>query len=86
MQSGSTAVTVNPWRIMHALQNGYCVVAEQQETDHDRYNAYGCETTGEQFAMRCRELIDSGDYKNICDQKRKRLESEPMTEFFKGVI
>ena len=33
-----------------------------------------------------KELIDSGDYKNRCDGSRERLMSEPLTEYFKGVI
>ncbi|MFC1681890.1 hypothetical protein ACFL1S_08995, partial [Pseudomonadota bacterium] len=86
LQRGGTSGPVTPWRIMYALQNGYCVVTEQQENDHDRYNAYGCEANTAQFAQRCRELIESGDYNHQCDGQRERLMSEPMTDFFKGVI
>jgi len=86
LQRGGSGGPVTPWRIMHGVQNGYCVVTEQQENDHDRYNAYGCEADTGQFASRCRELIDSGDYKRRCDGSRERLMSEPLTEYFKGVI
>ncbi len=86
LRPGEHSPTVNPYRIMYAVQNGYCVVSEHQEQDLDGYNAYGCETGTEDLGQYCRDLIDSGDYKNACDENKNRLLAEPLTEYFRGVI
>ena len=86
LRTGENSRTVSPYRIMYAIQNGYCVVTEHQEQDLDGYNAYGCETGTEDLGQYCRDLIDSGDYKNACDENKNRLLTEPLTDHFRGVI
>ncbi|MDH3377850.1 MAG: DUF2919 family protein [Gammaproteobacteria bacterium] len=78
--------TVNPYRIMYPVQNGVCVVTEQQNQDLDGYNDYGCEVPSQNLVERCRELIRAGEYQRLRNIQQERLMAEPMTEYFKDIF
>lgn len=86
LKRGPHAQTVNPYRIMYALQNGYCVATEGQQRDLDGYNRYGVMADTEDYAKTCRALLDSGDYETACAEQLERLRAEPLTESLRGLV
>ncbi|MFC1680338.1 hypothetical protein ACFL1S_00875 [Pseudomonadota bacterium] len=78
--------TINPYRIMHALQNHCCPVVESQHQDQDGYGQYAVMPSQDKFTVSCVEMIRSGSYQPMFEEKLARLREEPMTEVFKALL
>ena len=78
LQHDKEWMTVNPYRILYAVQNHCCMVVEKQQHDMDGYSDYGTPVETENLVEYCMELIRSGHYQTVQTKKRVGIVANPM--------